>query len=945
VAGTYRGRRPNFDEKPSEVLRDPDMEESTKTLAESLSIVKVQRVQLKRYLDMDHVMDALKSASTMLSELRTSSLTPKHYYELYMAVLDALRHLSIYLYDAHTGGKHHLADLYELVQYCGHIVPRLYLMITVGSVYMSVPDAPVREIMKDMTEMSRGVQHPTRGLFLRHYLSTTTRDHLPTGSEPGPAGDLSDSISFVLANFVEMNRLWVRQQHLGHSREREKREMERRELRILVGTNLVRLSQLDGVSLELYQQTILPSILEQVIHCKDAIAQEYLMDVIIQVFPDDFHLHTLHLVLSACTQLHPKVSVKQLVIAMINRLAAYASREADNEAPEERQRQEDAARARLAAQVRARRPPSTTPPPSHIWYTIAQEQSTKRDSWRLLLTDLEHALPDDGDNIWSDTARPTPQPNLWEPVPPEAPVDADEAPAADLPAPPATFRGIPHDVHLFEVFWEQIQHLMQARTDLSMQDISALLLSLLNLSLNCYPDRLEYVDQVLGFAREKLSEALEAGDSTVLAPQSHFHMLLLAPIQAYDSALTLLGLPQFHALWSMQLPLTQRAIAQAIVSSMLRRHTLVSSPADVDGILGLCAPLLQYQPDVPDPSLPAQAAILDELHAQHGALARLVHLFYADDVQVHLALLHTVRQHYSQGGDAMRHIFPPLILDAIALLRRVPRESAWERKVRTLFQFVHQLIAAQYHAVETPELCVRLFLLAAEVADEARIEDVAYDMFVHAFTIFEESLTDSRAQLQAIGLVISTLHKARVFGTDNYQTLATKAALYSAKLLKRPQQATAVLMASHLWWQTPTDDAPYVRNGRRVLECLQKTLRIADACMDPHASLEMLCNALSKYIYYFELGVDTVSTQHINSLTSLLAQALDGAPTDDPDTPPASWHTAAPVDAPTQATRRHLVHLLRYVEMRKREALEQDSSPTGPDWHGLQTKALLSRMT
>ena len=106
-----------------------------------------------------------------------------------------------------------------------------------------------------------------------------------------------------------MNRLWVRQQHLGHSREREKREMERRELRILVGTNLVRLSQLDGVSLELYQQTILPSILEQVIHCKDAIAQEYLMDVIIQVFPDDFHLHTLHLVLSACTQLHPKVSV------------------------------------------------------------------------------------------------------------------------------------------------------------------------------------------------------------------------------------------------------------------------------------------------------------------------------------------------------------------------------------------------------------------------------------------------------------------------------------------------------------------------------------------------------------------------------------------------------------------------------------------------------------
>jgi len=53
-------------------------------------------------------------------------------------------------------------------------------MITVGSVYMSIPEAPVKEIMKDMMEMSRGVLHPIRGLFLRHYLSGQTRDNLPT---------------------------------------------------------------------------------------------------------------------------------------------------------------------------------------------------------------------------------------------------------------------------------------------------------------------------------------------------------------------------------------------------------------------------------------------------------------------------------------------------------------------------------------------------------------------------------------------------------------------------------------------------------------------------------------------------------------------------------------------------------------------------------------------
>jgi hypothetical protein len=46
----------------------------------------------------------------------------------------------------------------------------------------------------------------------------------------------------------------------------------------------------------------------------------------------------------------------------------------------------------------------------------------------------------------------------------------------------------------------------QARPDLSIQDITALLVSLTNLSLSCYPDKLEYVDQILGFAQGKIKE-------------------------------------------------------------------------------------------------------------------------------------------------------------------------------------------------------------------------------------------------------------------------------------------------------------------------------------------------------------------------------------------------------------------------------------------------------
>jgi vacuolar protein sorting-associated protein 35 len=79
-----------------------------------------------------------------------------------------------------------------------------------------------------------------------------------------------------LTNFVEMNKLWVRWQHQGHSREREQRTQERRELELLVGSNLVRLSQL--VDLDTYKSVIIDPLLEQVVQCRDVLAQEYLLE-------------------------------------------------------------------------------------------------------------------------------------------------------------------------------------------------------------------------------------------------------------------------------------------------------------------------------------------------------------------------------------------------------------------------------------------------------------------------------------------------------------------------------------------------------------------------------------------------------------------------------------------------------------------------------------------
>jgi len=59
------------------------------------------------------------------------------------------------------------------------VIPRLYLLITVGAVYIETHEISAKEIISDLLEMVKGVQHPMRGLFLRYYLLKMIKDKLP----------------------------------------------------------------------------------------------------------------------------------------------------------------------------------------------------------------------------------------------------------------------------------------------------------------------------------------------------------------------------------------------------------------------------------------------------------------------------------------------------------------------------------------------------------------------------------------------------------------------------------------------------------------------------------------------------------------------------------------------------------------------------------------------
>lgn len=736
-------------------------------------------------------MEALKHASNMLGELRTSLLSPKSYYELYMAVTDELRHLEIHLLDEIQKGRK-MSDLYELVQYAGNIIPRLYLLITVGLVYMKSNEQSKKDILKDLVEMCRGVQHPLRGLFLRNYLLQCTRNILPDSEEDltlndtnlnadggkvellmysresEVSGTVKDSVDFVLLNFGEMNKLWVRMQHQGHSRDRDRREKERQELRLLVGTNLVRLSQLDAVDMERYKKVVLPGILEQVVSCRDAIAQEYLMECIIQVFPDEFHLQTLSCFLKACAELKQQVNVKNIIISLIDRLAAYAMKE-------------------------------------------------------------------DG-------------------------------------------TGIPSDIKLFDIFSDQIAQVIQMRQDMPTEDIVSLQVSLIHLALKCYRERVDYVDKVLqtteeiftklGISRVELSKPV--GKELV--------RLLKIPVQSYSDLLTILQLSHFGSLLQLCDYRGRKVMASFLVNSALENDTLIPTPEQADQVLNLISPLVQDQPDQPDEEEDPEDFLEEQV-----LVGRFANLMVADSADQQYLIVMTARKHFGSGGNKrIRYTLPPLVFQSYQLAFKYrslsDKDDKWEKKCNKIFQFCHQTISALIKA-ELAELPLRLFLQGALVAGQIKFENyetVAYEFISQAFSLYEDEISDSKAQLSAITLIMGTVEQTSCFCEENHEPLRTQCALAASKLLKKPDQCRGVGLCSHLFWSGKTQETSgeEMHDSKRVVECLKKGLRIATQCMDSSVQVQLFVELLNYYIYFFEKGNEQIKTDTISQLIGKIREEL-----------------------------------------------------------------------
>ncbi|OII72066.1 uncharacterized protein cubi_01399 [Cryptosporidium ubiquitum] len=767
-------------------------------LAEASNVVKEQAYYMKRAIDQDGLRDALRHASNMLCELRTSSLSPKHYYELYMQIFQEMRDLSNFFDDKSRHGRK-MSDLYDSVQHAGNIVPRLFLLITAGACYIRSLEAPAKDILKDMSELCKGVQHPMRGLFLRYFLIQTCKDVLPdTGSiyEENGGGTVMDTWDFLYSNFFESTRLWIRLQNHGTPKDKLKRERERHDLRILVGANLVRISHLEGLTQQLYIQEILPKLLNIVLSCEDVLAQQYLLDCIIQVFSDENHLKTLELLLSACMKTLPGVDLKPILTNLMNRLSNFLSQSND--------------------------------------------------------------------------------------------------------------KSLINDVDIFELFRKNLAELherpapnvqKQIASNLE-RDLSSLLelhAAFLAFTLTLYPDNTNYVDLILGSTVTLLTNALGVRvDGTCGS---------LLENRCIDTIVEILSLPFQSMPLSIMVEMNHfpnllyflnKQAGKKVALSMINTVVESNTPFDdADALQRFCSfilPMLDEKNTQAEEETNEFKNDLGEFIDQQMKISKLVHQIKHEDANQIFNMYGILFDLFNRvDSSRFKYTFPTLGYCAIklietALIKEKINNDPSGLSIKKILQFIHKI--ATILASCAPELALDLFLQGSIMADKANDSDgyeaICYEFLTQSLVCFEEELAESKRQFQGLMSIIGTLvGQIRCLSRDNYELLAAKLAQYSAKLLRKPDQCRAILMCSHLFWNNEIN-----RDPTRVLECMQKCLKIADSAVQVTPGNSVLfIDILEKYMYYLEQGNPSITTDFISKLVALCREQIQFSSTEIPQGP------------------------------------------------------------
>ncbi|TPP54732.1 Vacuolar protein sorting-associated protein 35 family protein [Leishmania donovani] len=867
-------------------LRGPVLtaaEEQKKWLQEALIAVDRKAAIMRSSMEsQDSMAVVIRAAAQMLDELRTNLLEPQNYYELYMKVFSMMEVFVAYLEDEHRAKRHTLEEMYERVQFCGYIVPRLYLLIAAGAVYIDAGDQPALEIARDLVEMCKGVQHPTRGLFLRHFLLTMMKGKLPGDPNRRVSDVGNESAGERRRKLQGMNWLWIRMEAGSYTnrnggstnsvtacspttaalpatspppaasaaasswssdaatrpgspprslRAARRTQQERRAMCVLVGMNVVRVAQLDGISRDVYASTILPQLLSIMVRYCEPLAQQYLFEVLIQVFPDEFHLFTIDKLFGAISRTVPGVEVSELFRSLMERLCKYA----------------------VAVQEGVTEVSSP------------EEEAKLRDVFPMLLNQMSCMSVSYSAQMSTTTVI-----KRTSTVPPPTPM-------------------------MLGAYVTTMRHLVNVVMTLYGKSAKRRFMSLSNI-----------VDVVASKFPSAVVDSSESKESTGVVETAAASAETSTPVSISPAAALAAGQFLVHiiteccatvqevmamegiaALTSCLPFLQRREVAMAVCEVALRGSTAapvlpsVSKAASSGAGGGVLKPtvVVTVPPPLPRPITALEDVarlfeLLDpilynpavEFVDEQNLVCRILHLLANDDPAVYAKMLTGVRKVLLQGG--ARRI--PLTYPTLMTLHRRAALRLYAQYQRVSSSSANKGILEVF-AVEAPTEALKEYLFCSNTADVCEQSETSYALYVEALTLYEGHIEESHEQIDVLVACVNALCQMRNMPEENYEVLAAKVCQYASKMLKKHDQSYLVAVCAALFAKKQLSR----ENQQRVQECLRRSLKLAGQVL-ALAQLQLYVQLLNIFLHFFTSKSGyLVSVELVNELIEKISEASE----------------------------------------------------------------------
>jgi vacuolar protein sorting-associated protein 35 len=388
---------------------------------------------------------------------------------------------------------------------------------------------------------------------------------------------------------------------------------------------------------------------------------------------------------------------------------------------------------------------------------------------------------------------------------------------------------------------------------MSLEDVLSLQVALLNFASKVYPNRLDYLDDVMSFSVQMIQQ--KSGDAKLNDKNSKYVVsLLTSPVETIS--LEVFQLQHFGSLMEFLGFEPRKQVALLIAKSVLNSRTILAEPDRIKILFDFISPLTKDAADTPTLTHGNQY----EFEEEQYVVCRLVHLVRSEDPDLQYKLLVFIRNAFAEGGEQRyKFTFPPLIFCALELVDRVLEENSDDgqiAKAKKIFQFVHKVTSVI--APLNPLVGSKLFLQAALKADRYNLDNITYEFLTQAFTIYEEEVSGSKEIISMLYLIMGTVQSLRQLDEENYDTMAAQTTQAAARLLKKDDKVRAIIHGSHLFW-TGSEEKPATRKGNMVIACLQKGLKIANSVMEPAVKARLFIEILEKYVYFFERNVPEVS--------------------------------------------------------------------------------------